>query len=351
MERRTFIVGAVAWASTAASPAQSAPASARKIVRVGGRPARVIDIHGHCAFPEAEPIVAGTALARQIPPMLVFGPARIAEMDRRGVDTQALSVNGYWWYGADERVAEAVVRAHDEGLARLAGAYPGRVAPLSSVSLQFPELAARQLDHAVRNLGHRGASVGGHVAGESPTVAKYDPFWAKCQELDVPVFMHPDGAGNLVRQGAWEGRGNLMNVVGNPLETTVFLSKMILDGVFDRFPRLKVCGAHGGGYLASYIGRMQATCTARAGAATCGSAKPPAAYFKDQILVDSMVFSENGIRHLVAEMGASQVVYGSDLPYDWPDTIDLIAGSPSLSDADKLAVLGGNLSRLLRLPA
>ena len=106
----------------------------------------------------------------------------------------------------------------------------------------------------MKKLGSRGASIGGHVNNEPPSGAKYDPFWAKAEELGVPVFMHPNNAMNIARDGALDGRGELGNIVGNPLETTVFLSRMIFDGTLDRFPRLKLCAAHGGGYLPSYLG-------------------------------------------------------------------------------------------------
>ena len=138
------------------------------------------------------------------------------------------------------------------------------------------------------------------------------------------------------------------NIVGNPLETTVFLSRMIFDGTLDRFPQLKVVAAHGGGYLPSYLGRTEAACTVRTDA-NCANKKKPSEYLKDQIMVDSMVFSSEGLRHLVAETGVSQIVYGSDIPYVWPDTIDLIVEAPFLSDADKAAILGGNLVRLLKI--
>ncbi|MCZ6586217.1 MAG: amidohydrolase family protein, partial [Gammaproteobacteria bacterium] len=115
----------------------------------------------------------------------------------------------------------------------------------------------------------------------------------------------------------------------------------------DRFPGLKICAAHGGGYLPSYLGRTEVACARNN--ANCRNEKRPSDYLKDQIMVDSMVFSEEGLRHLVAEVGASQVVYGSDMPYTWPDTIDLIVDSPSLSDAQKEAILGGNLIRLLKI--
>src|SRR5690606_11539357 len=162
------------------------------------------------------------------------------------------------------------------------------------------------------------------------------------------VFMHPNKAMNVVRDGALSGRGGLENIIGNPLETTQFLSRMIFDGTLDRFPGLKLCAAHGGGYLPSYLGRTEVACTVRDDA-HCRNRRPPSEYLRDQVLVDSMVFSSEGLRHLVAETGVSQVVYGSDIPYVWPDTTDIVLNAPFLSAADKEAILGGNLSKLLRI--
>jgi aminocarboxymuconate-semialdehyde decarboxylase len=168
------------------------------------------------------------------------------------------------------------------------------------------------------------------------------------EKLGVPVFMHPEGAENILREGSLDGRGDLGNIIGNPLETTVFLSKMIFDGTLDRFPNLKVCAAHAGGYLPSYLGRTEVACEVRE-EAECANKKQPSEYLKTQILVDSMVFSEEGLRHLVAEMGAGQVVYGTDRPFNWPDTLDLILNAGWLTDVEKVAILGGNLTRLLKL--
>ena len=114
-----------------------------------------------------------------------------------------------------------------------------------------------------------------------------------------------------------------------------------------RFPALKVVAAHGGGFLPSYLGRSEVACAR--GNANCINTKNPSDYLRDQILIDSMVFNEEGLRHLVAVAGASQVVYGTDMPFAWPDTLDLIVNSPSLSDEEKEAILGGNLVELLRL--
>ena len=154
----------------------------------------------------------------------------------------------------------------------------------------------------------------------------------------------------MIREGGLDGRGDLGNIIGNPLETTVFLAHMIYDGTLDRFPNLKVVASHGGGYLPSYLGRTEIACEVRNNA-ECLNRKNPSAYLRDQILVDSMVFSDEGLRHLVAEIGASQIVYGSDIPFTWPDTIDLIVDASFLSNAEKEAILGGNLIRLLGLEA
>jgi aminocarboxymuconate-semialdehyde decarboxylase len=346
--RRVFLQAAGGAALALGSFAAFGQAGPKRVT-IGGQRATIIDVHAHCLFPEVAQRVPAVTVPRAAPPSLVLGPDRIATMDERGIDVQALSVNTYWWYSASRADASAVVAAHDEGIAAWCKQHPTRFVGLSSVALQYPDLAAEQLEHAVKNLGARGASIGGHVDNEPPTTAKYDPFWAKAEELGVPVFMHPNNALNIAREGALAGRGGMDNIVGNPLETTVFLSRMIFDGTLDRFPRLTVCAAHGGGFLPSYLGRSDAACV-RDGA-NCANKRKPSAYFRDQIVVDSMVFSAEGLRHLVAETGVSQVVYGSDLPYIWPDTIDIIAEADFLSAADKLAILGGNLRRMLRIGA
>ncbi len=339
-------LGSAAWLLRPGLETLAAPA--RKRVVVDGRPAKVVDIHAHCVVPELERLVPDAGAPKNGMASLILGPARLELMDTRGIDVQALSINQFWWYSKNEDLASRIVRAHDEALAAWCRAHADRFVALSSVALQHPELAARQLEHAVRELGHRGAAIGGNIAGEAPTARKFDPFWAKAEELGVPVFMHPNNAENLVREGALGGRGDLGNIIGNPLETTVFLSHMIFEGTLDRFPNLKLCAAHGGGFLPSYLGRTDVACAVRPNA-QCANRRPPSAYFKDQILVDSMVFTQEGLRHLVAETGPTQVVYGSDIPYDWPDTIDLIASAPSLDAAARRAILGGNLVRLLEL--
>ncbi len=328
-------------------PEASGPVTRRE-VQVGGRRVRVVDIHAHATVDEVRPVVANTEFARNAGGR-ALDMQRIQEMDRRGIDVQALSINGYWWYAAKDRgLADRIVRAADAGLAGWCKEHPARFAAMTSPSMQFPDLAAAQVEHAVKDLGHRGASVGGHVEGESLSLPKFDPFWAKVQELGVPVFMHPGGADNVLKENAWEGtRGDLGNIIGNPLETTVFLTRLIFDGTLDKFPNLKIVAAHGGGYLPSYIGRTEVACEVRNNA-NCLNKKKPSAYFRDQIMVDAMVFSPEGVRHLVEEIGPTQVVYGTDIPLLWPDAIDNILAA-KIPDDQKEMILGGNLTKLLKL--
>jgi aminocarboxymuconate-semialdehyde decarboxylase len=329
-----------------------APApAARRQVSIGGKRVKVIDVHAHCVIPEVMEVVKGTSFAAAAaggPPTNILGPARLATMDRQGVDVQALSINTYWWYGADRTLAAAIVKAQNEGLAKWVSAHPDRFVAMSSVALQFPDLAAQQLEDGVKRLGLRGVTVGGHVNGEDVSGPKYDPFWAKAAELGAVVFMHPNESGNLVKPGVLGGRGDLANIIGNPLETTYFLSRLIFDGTLDRHPNLRVCGAHAGGYLPSYLGRTDVACDVRANA-NCANKKRPRDYFRRELLVDTMVFSEEGLRHLVAEVGASQVVYGTDVPFNWPVTVDLVLDASFLSEAEKEGILGGNLAKLLRI--
>jgi aminocarboxymuconate-semialdehyde decarboxylase len=323
----------------------------RREVSIGGRRVRVVDIHAHATVPEVAAVVKGTTFEANAGPQggRALGPDRLALIDKQGIDIQALSINGFWWYAVDDRdLAGRIVRAQNEGLAKWCKAHPDRFVALASSSLQHPDLAAEQLDHAVKQLGHRGAAIAGHVEGQDLSLPKFDPFWAKAEQLGVPVFMHPGGAENIIKPDALEGRGDLGNIIGNPLETTYFLSRLIFDGTLDKFPALRIVSAHAGGYLPSYLGRTEVACDVR-GNAKCANRKRPKEYFQRELLVDTMIFSDEGLRHLVAEMGAGQIVYGTDNPLNWPVTIDLVLNAKWLSDADKEAILGGNLTKLLRL--
>ena len=350
--RRDFVRvvgGAIAGAYVTTRTGAAGQPAPRRQVTIGGRRVRVIDGHAHCIIP-VQHVTKGTPLEKMGGGAgnNLLGPERLQIMDRQGVDVQALTINNFWWYAADADLARKIVLEQNEGLATWVATHPDRFVATASVALQHPELAAEQLQDGVKRLGLRGASIGCHVNGEDLSLPKFDPFWARAAELGVPVFTHPGGAENIVKEGAFRGRGELGNIIGNPLETTYLLSRLIFDGTFDKFPNLKVVGAHAGGYLPSYFGRTEAACEYR-GNAKCANTKKPSEYLKSQIVIDTMVFSDEGLRHLVAEAGVGQIVYGTDVPFNWPVTVDLVLNAKFLNDADKIAILSGNLMKLLRI--
>jgi aminocarboxymuconate-semialdehyde decarboxylase len=330
---------------------QAAAPVQRREVMLAGKRIKVVDIHAHCMVPEVASVIKGTPLERNGGAGgrgQVLGPDRIQALDQRGIDLQVLDINGFWWYAAERDLAAKIVTVHNEGLAKWCSAHSDRFAALTSVALQFPDLAAEQLETAVKQMGMKGAAIGGHVAGEPLSAPKYDPFWAKAQELGVIVFMHPGGAQNVVKEDGLKGAGDLGNIIGDPLETTVFLSHLIYEGTLDKFPGLKIIGAHGGGYLPSYLGRTEVACDVRPNA-KCVNKKHPSEYFKGQIMTDAMTFTDEGLRHLVAQLGADHVMYGTDIPFNGPDSVDIILTASYLNNGEKEAILGGNLVKLLKL--
>jgi aminocarboxymuconate-semialdehyde decarboxylase len=256
-----------------------------------------------------------------------------------------------WGYNADRPLARDLIALQNEKISQWCASHPDRFVGMASLALQYPELAAEQLEQAVKKLGLRGAAIGGSVEGQELSDRKFDPFWAKAEELGVLLFMHPQPAPGTTQNPRLQGKGLLNNTIGNPLETTVFLSHLIFEGTLDRFPGLKICSAHAGGYLASYAGRSDALC-GRGGSqgADCKALKKkPSEYFRKELFVDTMIFHEEGLRHLVAEAGVGQIMYGTDYPFDWPVGIDFVLNAKGLSNADKEAMLGGTASRLLKI--
>ena len=336
----------------------------RREVFVGGKRVRTIDAHTHCFVGAAYPIVRDQkwmdpgslrTLARVYKGEPVISAKRLADEDKSGTDTQVLNIPP-WWYPADnEKMARAVCAAQNKGIAAAVAAHPDRFLGYACVSLQFPEVAAEELQDTVKQYKFVGAGISCNVNGEELAAARFDPFWKKAQELNVPIFLHPGDRGGFDGKRYPEGfnerlagKGNFFNVIGHPLETSIALAHLIYEGTFDRFPGLKIIAAHAGGFIASYIERFDAACVFDPKACRPGQRKP-SEYFKTQIFCDSKNFSTEALRHLVAEYGASQIVFGTDHPANWPvGGVDQILNCP-ITDDEKIAILGGNLSKMLRL--
>src|SRR2546425_11190314 len=225
-------------------------------------------------------------------------------------------------------------------LVEFCASQPERYDAFATAALQYPDLAAAQVEHAVKTLGFRGVGVAGSVAGEELANPKFHPFWATCEELGVLVFLHPLGTRALEPSGRLAGNGLLTNTIGNPLETTIALSHLIFEGTLDRFPGLKICAAHGGGFLPSYANRSDAVITTFPNRVGPLPKKKTTEYIRGgQLYFDSIMFTGEGMRHLIAEAGIDHVVLGTDYPFPWNTApVDHVMAIPGLSDEDRIKI-------------
>jgi aminocarboxymuconate-semialdehyde decarboxylase len=353
MDRRTFCKGAAGtvagalvssrgWSDAADAFMQSGRGATRRQVTVGGRRVKVVDVHAHCVVPGVMEMMGQRTPGNAA---LIMGTDRLQQMDAQGIDVEVLSINPFW-YSVERDLARNLIKTQNEKLSAFCAAHADRFVGLATVALQHPDLAAEQLEEGMKTLGLRGASIGASVNGEELAANRFDPFWAKAEALGAPVFLHPQGVPELRRL---QGNGVLTNVIGNPLDTTIALSHLIFEGTLDRFPRLKICAAHGGGYLPSYADRSDAGCVTFPAQCSKKLNKRPTEYLK-QLYFDSLVFSGEALRHLVAVCGVSQIVLGTDYPFPWTSTaVEHVLGAPGLSDADRVAILGGNAATLLNI--
>ncbi len=335
--------------------AHTQPAPARLPVKVKGKRIKTIDVHAHCFFQEALDI-AGLKVEQVVPPVkgipehFIAGNAiekRLADMDAMAIDMEILSINPFW-YRMERDKTEAICRSNNEKLAELCARNPDRFGAFASIPMQFPDLAVTMLETAIKKQGLKGAAIGGSVAGDDFARAKYHPVLQKAEELGVALFIHPQSTPELNER--FKGNGWLANTIGNPLDTTIALQHLIFEGTLDKFPGLKIIAAHGGGYLPSYAMRGDYACfVSPAGCDPNIKLKKKPSEYLNQMYYDAMVFSAEGLRHLVAQVGASQLMLGTDHPIPWElHPVDHVMGAP-LSDDEKIAILGTNAATLLGL--
>jgi aminocarboxymuconate-semialdehyde decarboxylase len=288
---------------------------------------------------------AGSQPHRLQPPIFdVDGHLKV--MDEGQVQVAALEANtnslGYRLSGEQ---GQAWSKLYNECVSALATQRPNRFVGMATVPMQEPARAANVLEDAVKRLDFRGAFIGTNVNGRYYNSNEFDSFWAKAQELDVLVVIHPEhiaGAERMTEYG-------LNAVCGNPADSTLCLGYMLYSGVFDRFPSLKVCALHGGGFLPYHLGRFDKEFETGKGVRPAQAKRPPSAYMKN-LYFDTLVYDIDTLEYLKTKIGAERLMLGTDYPYtlgDWLG-VDKVCAL-KCSDADKAAILEGNARRLLKL--
>jgi aminocarboxymuconate-semialdehyde decarboxylase len=338
----------------------------RKPIQVAQRGSHlVVDIHCHLNIASAEALIRSevpnppdplafsskqsnevnarlfTAIGRKLNDI----DARIADMDRLGVDVQAISPSpAQYYYFAPPEVGRRAAEMVNEGMAAAVARHPDRLVGMGTVPLQNVEFAIAEMRRCARDLDLRGIEISSNMNGRELSEAEFRPFFAAAEEVGILLFMHPLG----FTHGQRLSEHYLNNIVGNPLESTVALSHLIFGGVLKDYPKLKLCVAHGGGFLPGYWGRMDHAYRAREDCRRHID-QEPSTYLR-QVWLDTLVFDKDELDWLVSTHGADKLCLGTDYPFDMAEP-DPVGFHDRLDPGSRAKILGLNAARLLGLEA
>ncbi len=344
----------------AAKPAPTVKRAAR------ARKSTVIDFHCHMRVPEVVAFCKGHGPDASVPDHPNYTAeakrldaewaqvhrmrtgdmsTRLALMDAQGVDIQVLSPSGISQYTlwADPQTSLKWERRLNDGLAEMVAKVPGRFVGLGSVPLHAPELAVKEMERCMGELGLRGIQIGSHAQVMELGDAKMKPFWAAAERLGAALFLHPAGITDkrFAPYHQW-------NSLGQPLEEAMGMASLWYEGVLDEFPALKICVAHGGGYLPYYAGRVDRNYMDKP-YTRVHMTKSPSEYIKQNFYYDTSLYNLDLLEVLVERVGSSRIIMGSDYPSGEDDPVGFVRRAKGLSAAGKEAILGGNAAKFLGL--
>ena len=198
-------------------------------------------------------------------------------------------------YELDGSRGETWSKLYNEGIMNLVKRHPDRFVGIATVPLQDPPRAAKVLEYAIHDLKMSGVTIASNVVGKYFDSKDFDPFWAKAQELDVLMIMHPEWIAGGDKMGGY----GLRTVCGNPADTTLSVGYMIYSGVFDRFPNLKLALLHGGGFFPYHLGRFDNGMRGGTGSSSIPAKQPPSKYLKN-LYFDNLVYRVETVEYLKA---------------------------------------------------
>ncbi len=269
---------------------------------------------------------------------------RLRDMDAAGVDVQVLSATPQTYlYKQEAALGVATSIVQNDQMAKLIAAHPDRFMGIATLPMQAPDKAADELKRAVEKLGLKGTMFGSNIMGKNLDDPSFEPIWATAEALGAFVFIHPNNIAGADRMRSYY----LNNLIGNPLDTTIAAACLIFGGVMDRYPKLKVCLAHGGGFTPYQAARWEHGWKVR---------PEPKKNVKEQpvdiarrFYYDTILHSAAVLEFMIGHVGADHVLLGSDYPYDMgmPDCVDHVRGL-KISAADKAGILGERAQALLK---
>lgn len=277
---------------------------------------------------------------------------RIKDMDRMNVNMHALTVGPtQFYYYVEPKAGLELARAQNEAMAEVVRRRPDKFVGLATVPLQDPRLAAEEMERAVKMLKLKGVGIGPCINGKNLDDPCLEPFYAKAEELDVLISVHPNADVEHPLSGLVGGRLEkyaLGNLVGNPLDTTIAIASVVFGGVLERHPRLKFLFLHGGGFAPYQRGRWEHGFKVRE-VARAKISKPPSQYL-GLLMFDTITHYQPALKYLISTMGSDNVVLGSDYAADMsdPDPVKTVK-SLNLPKEDEEKILYGNARRLLHL--
>ena len=240
--------------------------------------------------------------------------AKIASMDRRGLDVAFISpapMVFFYWLDADTALEAS--RVINDGIASMCAAYPDRLRGMGTLPMQHPDAAIAELERVVKGHGFRSIELGTSVEQEQLADPRFRPVLRRAQELKVFIFAHP----YAFTPGCGLESYYLRNLIGNPLQTTIMVANLMFSGALDELRQLKICLAHGGGFIPYQIGRLAHGHKVRKEARELTKSSP----YKllRRFYYDTITHDPHALRYLIDLVGADRVTIGTDAPFDMGD--------------------------------
>ncbi len=269
----------------------------------------------------------------------------VSDLKAAGMDLGVLQpTQTMFFYWTEPKAAAELTRMVNEYTARGIRQHPENFVGLATVPLQDVQAAINELTFAVKELGLKGVVTGSNVNGRGFDEEQFQPFFAKVEELNIPLFIHPTSPAGTERVSKYY----LVNFLGYPLESAVMAAQVVFGGVLDRFPKLKICLSHAGGVLPFLLGRLEHGQSVRPEAQE--KCQHPFAHYLKNFYVDTITFRADTLRFVLEIMPEGHVFMGTDYPYDMADTDPVGSVRSAVQDKKMQAkIMGGNLRGVLGL--